>query len=111
MFGVLDVGFPEPQRESRTTGSSCSCFKDLGPAAGNGTYWEPQTGNPENIVGMYLPGSLYHIPTTFLGFPIWGSHWNLFSSVCMGVDVLGLGIGIRAQGARRVLGVVCRAWF
>ena len=22
-----------------------------------GVYWEPQTGNPKNIIGIYLPGS------------------------------------------------------
>ena len=42
----------------------------------NGVDWEPQTGSPKNIVGIYLPGSIYsyYIPTMFLGFPVWGSH-------------------------------------
>ena len=40
----------------------------------------PQAGNLRNLVGIryehtYLPGSLcsYQIPTTFLGFPVWGT--------------------------------------
>ena len=34
---------------------------------------EPQE-NDNNIIGLYLPGSLcsHYIPTIFLGFPIWG---------------------------------------
>ena len=31
-----------------------------------------------HIIGIFLPGSLYssYIPATFLGFPVWGSHWD-----------------------------------
>ena len=37
-------------------------------------YWEPQTGNPKNIVGIYLPRVLvfHYVPAIFLGFPVWG---------------------------------------
>ena len=42
---------------------------------------EPQEYS-RHIPGIYLPGSLhaYHIPTTFLGFPVSGSHFTLFTS-------------------------------
>ena len=42
-----------------------------------GLYWEPQAGNPKNVVGIYLNIRtlvgicLLYIPTIFLGFPVW----------------------------------------
>ena len=41
-------------------------------------YWEPQTGNPKNIVGIYLPGSLYS--SIFLLYS-WGSLFGVPSKV------------------------------
>ena len=47
-----------------------------------GMDWEPQMGDLKNRVGIYQenkdPGR--YIPTIFLWFPFWGSHFSPFSS-------------------------------